>query len=362
VRVISAVAFVVLLAAGCVHRLPAFDPPRGALLSCRQVLPATDHPPAWITPSDLNDRLRLSRWCETVGPVFFQPRPAAVTAPVDRLAIVSWNIHEGDGDVDDFIRRLRLGEFTGGDPIEAFVLLLQEATRRDGTVPLRVPRGYPVPRSIAPHRGVRDGGVTHLANEGLAVLYAPSMRNGGHASNDGAEDRGNAIVSTLPLLEPRIVELPLEHQRRVTVAATVEGRTRAEMPWHLDLVNVHLDTALALLRGGPFAARARQVRALLDALDSFPPPAAGHDAIVIAGDLNTWRGAREPAVRILRDAFPDTPPADHDATWHGPLRTHATLDHIFVRGAVSPSRVTRLPGRFGSDHFPLLTIVRFSRN
>ena len=292
--------------------------------------------------------------------MFFQPRPTLVgSAPIDRLAIVSWNIHEGGGDVDELIRRLRLGDFTGGDPIESFVLLLQEATRRDGAVPIRVPRGYPVPRSIAPHRGGRDSGVTQAAEDGLAVLYAPSMRNGDHASRDAAEDRGNAIVSTLPLIEPRIVELPLERQRRVAVAAAVEGRTRDGATWRLDLVNVHLDTALALLHGGPFAARARQVRALLDALDSSRHPAAVHDAMVIAGDLNTWRGVREPAVRILRGVFPDTPPADRAATWRGPLGMHATLDHMFVRGAVSTSRVTRLPSRFGSDHFPLLTIVCF---
>lgn len=289
----------------------------------------------------------------------FQPRLAVAPAPIDRLAVVSWNIHEDGGDVDDLIRRLRRGEFTGGEPIEAFVLLLQEATRRDGTVPAHLPEGSPVPRSISSHRGSRGTGIGRFADEGLAVFYAPSMRNGGTRANDDAEDRGNAILSTLPLLEPRIVELPLEHQRRVAVAATVDGRTRAGVPWRLDLVNVHLDTALALQHGGPFAARARQVRALLEALGPPRHPAAGRDAAVIAGDLNTWRGAREPAVRILRGVFPDAPPADRAATWRGPFGMHATLDHIFVRGALPPTRVTRLPSRYGSDHYPLLTIVRF---
>jgi len=46
-------------------------------------------------------------------------------------------------------------------------------------------------------------------------------------------------------------------------------------------------------------------------------------------------------------------------TWKGPLGLHATLDHIFVRGPVSPLRVMRLPDRFGSDHYPLLTVVHF---
>ena len=35
------------------------------------------------------------------------------------------------------------------------------------------------------------------------------------------------------------------------------------------------------------------------------------------------------------------------------------LDYIFVRGPLSSSPVTRSPGRLGSDHFPLLTMVRF---
>ena len=302
----------------------------------------------------------MSRWCETVGPVFFHPRPAVPSgAPIDRLAIVSWNIHEGGGDVEDLIRRLRLGEFTGGEPVEQFVLLLQEATRRDRTVPPRVPKGYPVPRSINAGRGPRYAGVPRFADEGLAVLYAPSMRNGDVAAGESAEDRGNAILSTLPLQEPRLVELPLEHQRRVAAAAAVEGRTGRGVPWRLELVNVHLDTALALLHGGPFAARRRQATALLDALRSSGHPPGGMGAVVLAGDLNSWMGDREAAVHLLSDAFPDTPAADRAPTWLGPLGLRATLDHIFVRGAVFPSRVTRLPSRFGSDHFPLLTIVRF---
>jgi endonuclease/exonuclease/phosphatase family metal-dependent hydrolase len=358
VRGTLAVIAVVLLSA-CAHHPPTYDSSRFATLPCRQVVPTTDRPPTWISPADQIERSGLARWCETVGPVLFQPRPAAAPAPVDRLAVVSWNVHEDGGDVDDLIRRLRRGEFTGGDPIEAFVLLLQEATRRDGTVPARVPKGSPVPRSIASHRGSRAAGIGHFADQGLAVLYAPSMRNGNARANDDAEDRGNAILSTLPLLEPRLVELPLERQRRVAAAAAVEGRTRAGAPWRLDLVSVHLDTALALLHGGPFAARRRQASALLDALRSSGNPPMGEHAMVLAGDFNTWMGAREPAIKMLAEVFPDTPDADRAPTWQGPLGLHAALDYIFVRGAASASRVTRLPSRFGSDHFPLLTIVAF---
>ncbi|MGH9142756.1 MAG: hypothetical protein ACRD2I_16615, partial [Vicinamibacterales bacterium] len=197
-------------------------------------------------PGNPETRRRLSKWCETVGPVLFKADPVAMAArPVEALAIVSWNIHEGAGDIDDLIRRLRRGEFTDGEAVEQFVLLLQEVTRRDGGVPSQMPRGDPVPRRIEGRSGSHDGDIRRLIDQGLAVFYAPSMRNG----DTGDEDRGNAIVSTLPLTEPAAIELPLERQRRVVITAAVEGSTNSGRPWHLSLVDVHLDTALALRHG-----------------------------------------------------------------------------------------------------------------
>ena len=359
-----AAALAALLTTAWAHgQSPALEFPGSDTRSCRQVMPAADPPPVWISPSP-TDRPALSRWCETVGPVFYQPHPASDSrGPIDRLAIVSWNIHEGGGDVDDLIRRLRHGEFTGGEPVDQFVLLLQEATRRDPAVPARIRRGYPAPRSIPSRHGSRDTDIRRLAADGLAVLYAPSMRNSDEpAGGGGGEDRGNAIISTLPLADPRLIELPLERQRRVAAAAAVEGRTSAGGVWRLDVVNVHLDTAVALWRGGPFAARRRQTAALLHALRPKAGVEPNSGATVVAGDFNTWNGDREPAVTALKDAFPGTPGADRTRTWTGPLGLHARLDHIFVRGAVSPSRVTRLPSRLGSDHFPLLTVLRFGGN
>jgi endonuclease/exonuclease/phosphatase family metal-dependent hydrolase len=284
--------------------------------------------------------------------VLFQPEPArGVGGPVDRIAIVSWNIHEGSGDVHGVLARLRRGEFTAGEPIDQIVLLLQEATRAGSSVPAQVARGAPVPGRIAPHRGAPDADVQRFAEEGYAVLYAPSMRNG-----DGPEDRGNAIVSTLPLSDPRVVELPLERQRRAVVAATVDGRTSSGDAWRLNLVDVHLDTALAWTHGGPGAARGRQAAALVDALHATAN--SSPTAIVVAGDLNTWMGERERAVRLLSEAF-GPPISDSEPTWAGPFGLHARLDHIFVSGRVSADRVTRLPSPFGSDHYGLLTRLRF---
>jgi endonuclease/exonuclease/phosphatase family metal-dependent hydrolase len=348
-----------LIATGCTHHPPSsFDASNLAALSCRQPGPAPVSPAAWITPSDPGSQAQLARWCATVGAVLFQPHAAGdVSAPIDQIAIVSWNVHEGHGDVDRLIADLRAGRFTAGVPVRHFVLLLQEVTRRDRTVPTRVAPGDPVPHPIvAPER---DGGngAPRFAEQGFALLYAPSMRNGASAG-EASEDRGNAIVSTLPLDGVQIIELPLERQRRVAVAAAIGGRTAAGRPWRLGLVDVHFDTALALLHDGPFVARRRQASAVLAAVNAASSGQADPGPIVLGGDLNTWMGDREPAVRLLHDAFPATPSAERVPTWSG-LGLHATLDHIFVRGDINASPIVRLPSRFGSDHYPLLTMVRF---
>jgi endonuclease/exonuclease/phosphatase family metal-dependent hydrolase len=236
--------------------------------------------------------------------------------------------------------------------VEHCVLLLQEAYRRDGGVPARLAPGLSAPGRIGSRNPKQRGAdVDRIARaHGLALLYAPSMRNG---DDDGdPEDRGNAIVATLALHAPTIVELPFEHQRRAAAAAVVEGRTQSGTAWRLRVADAHLDTALALTRGGPLAARRRQAAALVDALAAAP------EDTVLGGDFNTWFGSREPALKMLRLAFPDAAP-DQAPTWKGPLGLRASLDHLLVRGRARLQRVERLPDRLGSDHYPVLGIVRF---
>src|SRR6185295_8977749 len=201
----------------------------------------------------------------------------------------------------------------------------------------------------------RGPDIGHAASDlGVALFYVPSMRNG-IASVD-PEDRGNAILSTLDLRDPIVIELPMENQRRTAMAATVQAQARDGSPWVLRVANVHLDTALAITRGGPFAARRRQAHALIDSLrDPVDLPT------VLAGDFNTWRGPAEPALNILRSAFPQTPRTVKVETWRGPLGLHAQLDYMFMRGLFAQALVQRLPNRFGSDHYPLLAIVGLSQ-
>jgi len=57
------------------------------------------------------------------------------------------------------------GEFTAGVPVEQFVLLLQEATRRESGVPVRTAPGYPAPRRIASRSAGSTGDIRRKATE-----------------------------------------------------------------------------------------------------------------------------------------------------------------------------------------------------
>jgi len=358
-RLLNVLGVLVVVSAG-VGCARVRTPPHVATATvCRGVVSLRESPPepvAWIAPADERSRGRLADWCAMVGPVVYERAPARTPGrPIDRLAVVSWNTHVGGGDLGTLVDAVQRGDFTRGEPFDAVVLLLQEMYRHGSDVPARAAILSAVPSRIAHAlhaEHTRD--VRRVASErGLALLYAPSMRNGAFA--DDPEDRGNAILSTLPLADPAAVELPIERQRRVAAVATVDGHTSAGAAWRLRVANVHLDTALALLHGGPLTARRRQADALLVALTESLPFAG---PTVLAGDFNAWLGEREPAIRALRAAFPDAPPLS-GSTWAGPLGLRATLDYVFAKGPAVTIQVQRLPNRFGSDHYPLLSVVRF---
>src|SRR5690606_23359321 len=202
-----------------------------------------------------------------------------------------WNIHVGGGDLVRLVADLRAGRLTGGQEVRHFVLLLQEVHRADPFLP-SAPPGSTVPARVeeAPPSGPRRDVVETARRLGLALVYVPSMRNGER------EDRGNAILSTLPLHDLRAIELPYEAQRRVAVAATLGGLTGGGAPWRLQVASAHLDTrstggrAWATVGMG----RRRQALALADALRGDLPT-------LVAGDLNTWSLAfLEGALPLLR--------------------------------------------------------------
>lgn len=298
---------------------------------------------AWFTPSITRDTAALARWRDSVGPPVLPTTPSALPTRVDAITVVSWNTALGEADVVAMARRLPRDR--------PLVLLLQEVYRG----------GPEVPGALAPaatYAGYLPGARARMhalevealaAQLGLSAFYVPSMRNGGPVTSD--EDRGNAILSNLPLTDLTAIELPFEHQRRVAVSATMAGVTTDGTPWRVRVVSAHLDNIASARHGwiGGEYGRARQARGLVALLRDGMPT-------VLGGDFNTWFGASEPAYLETLAQYPQTPTTDTRATFRGLLR----LDHVFLR--LTPGwrgEFRRGDDRFGSDHYPLVGTLRF---
>jgi endonuclease/exonuclease/phosphatase family metal-dependent hydrolase len=318
-------------------------------------------PVQWIGPQREADRRALADWCAAAGPPEWRPIPDRRIESGEgarALMVVTWNVHVGGGDLPGFLADAFGWDCDAPRPSLAggpFVLLVQEAFRASEVVP-EVPEGARVADRIAeePPAGTRMD-IVHAAERcGLSLLYVPSMRNGRAAGELGRADRGSAILSTLPLLDPVGIELPLEAQRRVVVAATVTGPGGEP----LRLASVHLDVAGNLLRvlGTGGSMRVRQAEGLTEALDLLDPDRAL--PTVVAGDMNTWSASETVILRMLR-AYPDSPdPGD------GQTRGSWPADHIFFRAGdgrfelVDGSYVI-LESDYGSDHRPRRFVLRW---
>ena len=294
----------------------------------------------------------LEPWCLGVGPAAaYGPTPRADAVQFSDLAVVTWNVHGGGGDVDALIRDLRAGQLDG-QPTESFVLLLQEAFRSGPAVPAELDSNAKGSRRVAPDTEDRqESSIEALAHRnGLHLLYVPSLRNGG--SDDPPEDRGNAILSTLPLSEWEALELPLERQRRVAVAARIQVTSRAGEKLRVRFVNVHFDLRSPWRRfyRSLGAARAEQAKAVVERFQN-------DSVVVVGGDLNTWFGGTgEEAARIMRRAFPQPGKRNESRTVSapGPL-PDLLLDHLFFRLPPDMSASYQVvENRYGSDHFPVL--------
>ena len=329
---------------------------------CRRTEGRDDLPtgrgPRWIVASEV-DRPELDRWCEGVGPAVYWPDPAGEVGSETRPVLVAWNVRVGGGSIGRLIGDLRTGRYTGGRPATSFVLLLQEVFRAGQSVPV-LSAGARVAERIdgRPPDDPREGIDVLAKREGLALLYVPSMRNGTREDAPPFEDRGNAILSTIPLSDPAAIELPLERQRRVAVGASVSfplapvGGEAGALA--LRLCSVHLENRAPWGRAhrtlGP--ARTRQARALVDELK-------GDEHVVLGGDFNTWFGQRrEGAIRRAREAFPLPSSLPSGPTHHWELGLNRQSDYVLFR---LPSGWTgsyrRLPSTYGSDHFPLLAQI-----
>jgi len=337
----------VVMAAACINRAPLPDDAENPALTCRDVQSLDGPDPVavtWIVRPDADERRSLDAWCRGVGPaVYVAAHAKQGSAPHGATALVSWNVNAGAGDLAALVRDLRAGRLSDGQPVGHFVLLLQEALRIDSIVPAAGADREGARRLV---RSAQPVDVVAFAREaGLSLFYLPSMRNG-LGAEDGREDRGNAILSTLPLTELRALELPFVRQRRVVPVALLGGGDPGAA---ITVASVHLDPFVGgdrLWLLGAVASRGRQARVVADALPPFGP-------LAIGGDFNTWRGAGEPAVAEMR-RISDPAPWPAEPTF----ANGRVLDHLFFR-LPPPLRGTyrRAPQTYGSDHFPLVGVV-----
>jgi endonuclease/exonuclease/phosphatase family metal-dependent hydrolase len=308
-----------------------------------------------VTPHEPH-RVQLQHWRRNVGaPVALDLTPPGADPGLTprSLIVLSWNLWIGRGRLREVVSRIRSGDFAekGAHPDAPVVVLAQEVYRSDSSIPPEPSRH--VGRMLVAQMGNQEDIVETARELGMNLRYAPSMRNGAQLS-----DRGNAILSTLPLSDSEALELPLVLQRRVAVAAVVRLGNR-----RLRVMSAHLDP-----RGPPghrwlgAAGRAAQAEALAASLDE--------NTVILGADLNLGRGRYERAWRVLRDAGfsfgipPATPAWRH--TFHALPRL--VLDYLLVRdpgGTVQRAQVHRLdehprdrgPLVFGSDHHPLLARI-----
>jgi endonuclease/exonuclease/phosphatase family metal-dependent hydrolase len=242
------------------------------------------------------------------------PASDRATSPAT-LAVVTWNTHAGAGDLQRLVNDLSTGRLTGTPPAD-YVLLLQEI----------INGGPQLPAGLAQNRPL------HFMFEPIRVR--------------GARTSGNAILSTLPLTDERQIALPRERQPRGALLVTVAV---AGQP--LFLVDAHLENRVGITRGLLFSdgPRDRQARALVDLLP------AGHG--ILGGDLNTWLGPDEPALKTLAARFPETPTDRIRPT----VRDRLVLDHLFfdLPDGWTASRWS-LRDYYGSDHRPVVGVISAS--
>lgn len=292
---------------------------------------------------------RLAGWQKNVGEAV--ALDLASTAQAERastrLVVVSWNVWVGRGRLLELVERLRAGELGVPGDLPP-VLLIQEAFRRDDSVPERS-NGF-APRELVTRIRPRQEIVEVTHRLGWNLRYIPSMRNGAERS-----DRGNAILTPLPLGPATAIELPFVLQRRVAVTAEV---TLAGRP--IRLVSAHLaPRGPAGYKWLGAAGRALQTAHLLAEMED--------PTVILGADLNLGRGRAERTWRLLEDGgfgagVPPEPPTWRH-TYHALPRL--VLDYILVRnaaGAIRSAKVRRVdadardrgPDVFGSDHHPLV--------
>ena len=271
-------------------------------------------------------------------------------ASLTSFVVVSWNVWVGRGRLLELVERVAAGEWDvpAGMPV---VLLIQEALRRDSSVPERS-NGF-APRELFTRVRPRQDIAEVTRRLGWNLRYIPSMRNGAERS-----DRGNAILTPLPLGPATAIELPLVWQRRVAVGAAV---TIAGRP--IRLLSAHLDPrGPAGYRWLGAAGRGLQTAHLLADVED--------PTVILGADLNLGRGRAERAWRLLAEGGFEAGVPPEPLTWRHTYHAlpRLVLDYVLFRNqarAIRSATVRRMdenpsdrgPDVFGSDHHPLLAQI-----
>lgn len=319
-----------------------------------QVTPADTARLRWYRAEEERDVRLSGAWCSTVGPPVVDVAPSGDfpewRAGTD-LDVVAWNTAVGAGDLLSFLD-VELGlDCSRSRPVmragaRPFVLLLQEVWRRSDALP-RVEGGDSIPWTLGPDLPEGSLDIVGTAERcGLALVYVPSSRNGPDDDRRPMEDRGNAILTTLPFNAPIAFDLPHEGGRKVAVAITASSPDGERVRF----VSTHFDVASTLLRTliSGNQTRARQALGLADGIAEAEDDGPLTQVVVVGGDFNTW-AANESALQIMRREFPESP------AWDG-LGTRGAFpaDHVFFRRRAYTQfeleGYARIDDTYGSDH------------
>ncbi len=295
----------------------------------------------WVRTAPPAHQATLDAWCTSVGPPW-RHTGGSSGAPVNTVVVVSWNLNVGRGNLDRLFSYMQteLKDEVAGARV-ARVLLLQEVHRTGTAVPASSRFPGSTPRAIRPPAGAPD--IVQLAQaRGLSAVYVPSMRNG------SGQDRGNAVLTTETLLEPRAIELPFGTQRRVAVGATIVVPS-GHASVGIQVFSTHFDTGRE---------RVPQANALAAAVSS-------PHATIVSGDFNSFEGRNDGTFKALAGRL--------SAESCGDRRTHAwpwrlelffggwvgRLDHIFTNLMDDDwsRECSTIPHFFGSDHRPILLVL-----
>jgi len=328
--------------------------------------PPEPHEITWYGPLEPRDRHATEERCRTVGPpvvIHLPGAPFRTLTQQDSLAIFSWNMDVGAGDLLSFLHE-EVGLTCAGAETQAsatfphFVVLLQEAFRRSADLPPLNDSRLAARKSVHDPHPDGDPDLLEIARVcGLAALYVASGRNGADAPGEKLLDKGNAILSTLPISDFLAVENPFETERKVAVGASIHTPDSAR----LRLISAHLEVAStfhrALLTGNQ--TRPRQAAGLIEALAAIEEDTGSAPPTVVGGDFNTWSGG-ESTLKMMGDAFPESPSWDGHTT-----RGLFPTDHIFFRrGREVGSKLVSgsyswIEKRYDSDHQARFVWIRF---